>query len=313
MKKFLTVLLVIIIMAAIVTGCFFAYKYFTKEETPVIEDTSKVDTKNQLFTVENYPVVDGSTATIPLSEAFKINFTGDKNATVDHATTHYAYLNLINGDADLILVTEPSEEELAIAKEKGVELEVIKVVNEAFTFYVNVENPVSNLTLEQIQKIYSGEITNWSEVGGNDAQILAYQREKNSGSQTGMLSLVMKDVKLMTPKQEDIIKDMSSIVNLVSDYDNGKDSIGYSYYYYATTMYDDIDSSVTDRIKFLAVNGVEPNSTTIKNGTYPIMTAYYIVINKAEPEGSPTRQLVDAMLSERGQAVAQEARYVPIK
>ena len=213
----------------------------------------------------------------------------------------------------MIVVTEPSEDELKYAEEHNVELEVIPVVREGFVFYVNAENPVKSLTLEQIQDIYSGKITNWSEVGGNDEEIRAFQRPENSGSQTGMLSLVMKDKELMEPLKEDLIETMSAIINLVSDYDNGVNSIGYSYYYYATTMFETIDSTVSDRIRLLAIDGVEPNNKTIKDEKYPLETAYYIVIRKDESKDSNTRKLVDAMLSDRGQAIAEEAGYVGVK
>ena len=149
---------------------------------------------------------------------------------LDYTNTHPGYVRLINGEVDLIVVTEPSEEELALAKEKNVELEVIPVVNEGFVFYVNGENKVDNLSLEQVQKIYTGEITNWLQVGGEDAPIRAFQRPENSGSQTGMLSLVMKDLPLMKPLKEDLVETMSAIIGLVSDYDNGRNAIGYSYY-----------------------------------------------------------------------------------
>lgn len=172
---------------------------------------------------------------------------------------------------------------------------------------------MQSLTIEQIQDIYSGKITNWKQVGGDDAEIKAYQREPNSGSQTGMISLVMQGKKLMQAPTENIIKDMQSIVNLVSDYDNGKYSIGYSFYYYATTMYDDIDSSVTDRIRFLGINGVTPSEETIKNSIYSIRTNYYIVINKKADENSDVRKLKNAMLSDAGQKVAKEAGYVPLR
>ena len=77
-------------------------------------------------------------------------------------------------------------------------------------------------------------------------------------------------------------------------------------------MYDDIDKDVADRIKLLGINGVKPNYDTIKDGSYPIQTAYYIVIWKDEPQDSNTRKLRDAMLSARGQDVAKEAGYVPV-
>lgn len=307
MKKILTILLIILIIGAICTACFFTYKYFTNKT-----EVEKI-TNEPIFTVQNYPKVDGSTATIPLSTAFKVNFTGDAKAIVDHKTTHNAYVNLINKDADLILVTEPSEEELALAKEKGVELEVIPVVREGFVFYVNSNNPIDNLSLEQIQKIYTGEIKNWSEVGENDEEIKAYQRPVNSGSQTGMLSLVMKGLNLAQAPKEDIAESMEDIINLVSDYDNGANSIGYSYYYYATTMYDDIDAKTAEGIKLIGVDGIIPTYETIKDKTYPIKTAYYIVIRKDEKKDGVVRKLANAMLSARGQAVAKEAGYVPVK
>lgn len=310
MRKFLNFFAIMMIMIAVLAGCVFVYFYFTQNHFKV--EVSK----EPIFTLEDYPKADASLATQPLTNAFIKNFTGIENIDekeLDYTNTHPGYVRLINGEVDLIVVTEPSAEELALAKEKGVELEVIPVVKEGFVFYVNGKNPVDNLTLEQIQKIYTGEIKNWSELGGAKERIKAYQRPTNSGSQTGMLSLVMRNLKLMTPPTEDIVDTMEAIINLVSDYDNGLNAIGYSYYYYATTMFQDINADVANGIKLLGVNGVKPNYQTIQNGTYPIQTAYYIVINKKEPEGSKTRKLVDAMLSPRGQAVAKEAGYVAVK
>ena len=211
MKKFLSFLLVVVLMAAIVTGCVFAYKYFTNKDN---RKTKTGDPTEPLFTLENYPSVDASLATQPLTNAFIKDFT--KNDDIDedslgYSNTHPGYIKLINDEVDLIVVTEPSEEELDLAKQKGVELEVIPVVREGFVFYVNGKNPVDNLTTEQIQKIYTGEITNWKEVGGEDEKITAFQRPVNSGSQTGMLSLVMKGLKLMEAPKENLIETMESI------------------------------------------------------------------------------------------------------
>lgn len=319
MKKFLSIFGTIIIMAIIVFVCLGAYNYvidLEDEQNRVEQDLSSHSVStNPIFSLEDYPKVDASLATQPLTDAFIKNFTGTlpSEEELDYTNTHPGYVRLISDEVDLIVVTEPSEEELKLAEEAGVELEVIPVVKEGFVFYVNEKNPVKSLSLEQIQKIYTGEIKNWKEVGGNDSAIRAFQRPENSGSQTGMYSLVMKDKKIMQPPKEDLIETMFEIINLVSSYDNGENSIGYSYYYYATTMYDDMDKEVADRIRLLEVDGVAPNYETIKNDTYPLETAYYIVINKNEPKDSNTRKLVDAMLSTRGQAVAKEAGYVPVK
>lgn len=286
-----------------------------KNQSGEVNQEYVIGTREALYEEGNYPIVDGSTATIPLAEAFEAEFKGKllQEVNIKHSTTHPAYERLISGDVDLILVTYPSEEEFKMAEDAGITLEITPVVNEAFVFYNNIENPVKSLTLEEIQKIYTGEITNWKEVGGEDLEIKAYQREPNSGSQTGMLKLVMNGLKLMDAPSEDIIGDMFSIIGLVSDYDNGKNALGYSYYYYATTMYDTMDKEVADRIHLLGVNGVEPNNQTIKDGTYPIRTNYYIVINSAEPEGSPARVLKEQMLSERGQKAAEAVGYVGVK
>ncbi len=311
-KKVIANIITIVICLVIVALGYVAYKYFTnandlKNQNEPEQVEEKISTE-PLYTDENYPKVDGSTATAPLAEAFEANFKGKKidEVNVEHSKTHKAYEKLINKELDLILVTSPSEDEEKLAEKSNVELEVTKVVNEGFVFFLNKNNPVDSLTVEQIQKIYSGEITNWKEVGGNDEEIIAYQRPKNSGSQTGMLNLVMKDKKIKDAPKEDIAMSMSDIIDAVSNYDNKESAIGYSYYYYANTMY------LSDEIKLLKVNGVEPNNDTIKNGEYPILTAYYIV-NRKDDISSEAESLKENMLSTRGQKVAEEAGYVPCK
>lgn len=300
-NKWVINLLLIIIMILVVVTCIVTYMCLTN-------DVEIIEPKKEeiLFSTENYPKIDGSTATLPLAEAFKSEFTGiDINEVdVEHTKTHNAYINLINGNADLILVTYPSDEEQKLAKDKNVELEIVPIVKEAFVFFVNKDNPVENLTINQIQNIYSGKIKNWKDVGGTNAQIVAFQRPENSGSQTGMIELVMKDIKLMEPIKENISQNMADIIDVISDYDNRETAIGYSYYYYASTMY------TRDTIKLLAVNGIEPTYENIRTGLYEIQTAYYAVIKKDEPENSNTRKLLNAMKSERGQNVAKGAGYV---
>ena len=313
MKKLGEILLVILIILGITAGCVYVYKIFTNPD----DNVANVDVKeeNAMFTLENYPKVDASLATQPLTDAFAAAFTGENDIAeewYDYTNTHPAYIRLIDKEVDVIVVTEPSEDELKYAKEKGVELEVTPVVREGFVFYVNANNPVNNLTLGQIKRIYSGKIVNWNEVGGKAGSIRPFQRPENSGSQTGMLSLVMKDTKLMTPIKEDLVETMESIINLVADYDNGENAIGYSYYYYATTIFETIDEAISSKIKLLAVDGVKPSNETIKSGEYSLNTAYYIVTRKGDTS-EDAQKLVNAMLSEEGQNVAEEAGYVGVK
>lgn len=264
-----------------------------------------------VFTKENYPRVDGSTVTIPLSEAMAsklLNMNGREAASfVKHYTTHDAYVNLVAGKADIILVTEPSDEELALAGAKNIELEVVSVVKDAFVFLVNVKNPVESLAVEQIQGIYQGEIRNWKEAGGPDKEIIPYQRPKNSGSQTNMESIVMKGLNMMEPPREMVPAGMGDLIERVAGYNNSDRALGYSVYYFAKAMYS------RDTIKILGVNGVKPEKATITANKYPFTISYYAVIKKSEPAGSPARKLLKWLLGKDGQSLAESAGYVPLK
>lgn len=295
--------IVLIILMLISSALAYYFLIVNKEKEPEVIST------DILYTEETFPRVDASLATQPLMDAFVLNFTGKttEDLGVEYSNTDPAYTKLINNEADLIVVTEPSEDELKRASDANVELEVTKVVNEGFVFFVNKDNKVDSLTFEEIRKIYSGEITNWKEVGGDDTEIIAYQRPENSGSQTGLYSLVMKGipVKARTPKEE-VNLSMAGIIEYVSDYENGLDAIGYSYYYYANEMY------YNENLKYLGINGIKPTYETIKDESYPILTAYYIVTRKDETNENVLK-LKEDMLSKRGQEVATKAGYVPCK
>ena len=302
MKKETVQYLIITLVLIVVVGTisFFIYKHFTKEEVP---------TEDIIYDVKDMPRVDASTVTQPYMSALVSEFTGKKVEELEfnYTKTHQAYVKLIDNETDIIIVTEPSEDELAYASKQGVELEVIPVLNEAFVFFVNKDNAVDELSLTDIQNIYSGKTTNWNEIGGEDFIISAYQRPVNSGSQTGMLSLVMKDIKMKQPLKEEYIESMAGIIETVANYDNAKNAIGYSYYYYAKTMYGN------DNIKFVGIDGVKPTFDTIHDQTYPIMSGYYMVIRKDEASDSMTRKIANEILSHRGKKVATSEGYIPVK
>ena len=317
--KKVVIVLIILLLVLIIYFCIEKNKTINvplKKFTPFSSNSLLIETNSSFIISENLPTIEGASAFYPFAANLVQTIYNEKEyeeGLVKMVSTSETFNDLISGKTDIAIVTYPSEEQKNMIDNSNVELEYIPLFKEPLAILVNKSNPISNLSIEQIQDIYSGKITNWKDVGGEDNEIRAFQRPVNSGSQTGMLSLVMKDKTLMEPPKEDLIETMEAIVNLVSDYDNGLNSIGYSYYYYATTMFDTIDSTVRDRIKFIAVNGIEPNNETIKSHEYPLYTNYYIVIRKDEPEGSQVRKMIDAMLSDRGQAVAEEVGYVGIK
>ncbi|AOY77818.1 PstS family phosphate ABC transporter substrate-binding protein [Clostridium formicaceticum] len=282
---------------------------------PVEDSTGKTGSLSNSdkisFSREIFPRIDGSTATIPLSEGIVMRLLKtteeETKSFIVHNKTHSAYVNLIEGNVDIIFVTEPSSEELQLAEDKGIELEVVPVVKDAFVFLVNTQNPVNSLKLQEIKEIYQGKITNWKEVGGEDIEIIPYQRPKNSGSQTIMENVVMKDLEIMDAPTEFKPEDMGELIERVAGYDNSEKALGYSVYYYASTMY------TKDTIKLIGVDGVKPDKETIKNNSYPLSSAYYAVLRKDETSDSSARLLLEWLLSDEGQEVAQESGYIPVK
>lgn len=287
MKKSIILLVVLILL----TGC-------STQDSPA----------EPIFTLEDYPAVDASLAIHPLVDAIAADFLGIPESELDfeYTTTRSSevYHNLIDGNVDVIFAAEISKEDEEYAKSMGVELNIIPATSSAFVFIVNSENPVDGLTFEEVQKIYTGEITNWSEVGGNDSPIIAYQRPTGSGSQTAMLSLVMKDKEIATPPTSQVQGEMGELIDAIAEYDNSENAIGYSYFYYVNTMYK------RDTIKMLAIDKVEPTVKTIKNGKYPIYTNGFIVTRKDADEN--TLKWVEAVLSERGSKIIENAGYVPV-
>ncbi len=287
MKK-LTVLLLSLIL---LTGC-------GKTEVPT----------EPIFTLDNYPAVDASLAIHPLVDSIASDFLGipEDELEFEYTTTRSSevYHNLIDGKVDVIFAAEISEEDKAYAKEQGVELNIIPATSSAFVFIVNSENPINDLAFDEVQKIYTGEITNWNEIGGKDSPIIAYQRPTGSGSQTAMLSLVMKDKEIMTPPTDQVRGEMGELIDAIAEYDNAENAIGYSYFYYVNTMYK------KDTIKMLAIDGIKPSVETIKSGQYPIYTNGFIVTRSDADEN--TQKWVEAVLSERGSKIIEEAGYVPV-
>lgn len=327
MKKAGVVILTIIIILFVIFGCVMWYKNATKvngpgnttqtpiENNPVesINDAELVEkgiSSEPIFTKENYPRVDASLAIHPLVDSIAANFLGVDKDTLNYeytkTRTSDVYKRLIDGDVDVVFVAEPAKQDLDYAKEQGVELDIVPVTSSAFVFIVNSANPVENLTLDEVVKIYKGDITNWNEVGGEDLEIIPYQRPNGSGSQTAMISLVMKDENLMTAPKMQIEGEMGDMIDAIAEYDNSRAAIGYSYFYYVNTMYK------RDTIKMIGINGVKPTIETIKDGTYPVYTNGFIAIRKSSGEDTPERKWLKAVQSARGSKIIEDAGYVPI-
>jgi phosphate transport system substrate-binding protein len=285
--------------------------------TPTAESTSPSDAavtataQDFVFTRANFPRMDGSTSTIPLGQAVASVLLGEPRDKVadlaEFSKTSQSFRNLMNGDADILIVAEPAAsvyDEMAAANFK---YEKSPIATDALVFMVNASNPVDNLTTEQVQKIYTGEITNWKQVGGSDTKIEAFQRNAESGSQSLMVKLVMKDLKMATPPEGYSISEMEGLITAVKNFDGTASAIGYTVYYYADDM------QMAKGLKILSIDGVKPGDDTIASKAYPFLNPYYTVIAAKEPEGSPARVMYSWLLSPEGQNLIKTEGYVPVK
>lgn len=245
------------------------------------------------------PTIDGAAALLPIYAGFvesiypedSVIFNGesyDDQSAMHYTNTRGAYTDIVDGKADLIICVAPSEEQLAYAAQNGVELEMVEIGKDAFVFIVNSDNPVSDISVEQIRGIYSGEITNWKELGGPNVPIAAMRRNEGSGSQSALENLMGG-----TP----IVADYTALFG---------SPIGFSFRYYVTGML------AEGGVKMLSVNGVEPDIENIASGAYPVTSSIYAVYRKGETNAN-VYKAVDFMLSKDGQDIVEKSGYIPVK
>lgn len=270
--------------------------------------------------VSKMPVLDGAEATYPVYSAFanacyeniaeiqEYAKSGEEENTpkpVRFTNTIEAYKSLVDGDVDIFFGSMPSPEQKQLAADAGKELVYTPIGKEAFVFFVSEDNPVDGLTSEQVRDIYSGKISNWRKVGGRNLPILAFQRPKNSGSQTRM-EYFMGDVPLKEPLRSEFEISMVGVVSSVAGYQNKKTAIGYSFRYYATQMVLPEDSG---HMKFLSLDGVYPSPENIADNSYPLTGQLYAV-SLADNDNEYVGKLLEFMTSEQGQQIVKEIGYI---
>ena len=257
----------------------------------------------------DYPRLDGATAAYPVygamvQEVYQGLDLVTVNEYVDCNTTTRGYERLIDGEIDIFFGAQPSQQQIELAAEEGLEFTLTPIAKEAFVFFVNKENPVGGLTIQQVRSIYTKEITNWSKVGGANESIMPYQRPENSGSQTIMLAKVMDGKGMAAPQMEEIAGMMGDAIIQVAEYRNVSSAIGYSFRFYATGM------NPNHSLKLLAIDGVEPSVENIRSGAYPFTVEVYAVTIGQRSEN--TQLLIDWILSAQGQRLIEKCGYVGI-
>ncbi len=215
--------------------------------------------------------------------------------------------SLINGTVDIANASRAiKSEEIEAAKANGIEPVEHVIARDAIAVIVNPQNPVDKLTLDQISRIYRGEITNWQEVGGEDRPIVRLSRETNSGTHVYFLEAVVRlgnsndktifsPLTLLLPSSEGIISEVSSNPNAI-----GYDGLGY----------------VTDEVKMIAVSPgkdqpyVLPSIQSVNDLTYPIARDLYMY--SRQDSSQAVLDFLDWILSAEAQQIVADLGFVPV-
>ena len=282
-----------------------------EREPAASPDASSEVTREPILTADEFPMTDGSTACIPLMAQMLADTTGmdleEAQSIISVSTTAYAWesFGLYNTDTKMLVVYEAPDSVKEELEAANVQLEQKPIGVDALVFIVNEDNPVTDLTQQQLRDIYAGKITNWKDVGGQDLDIVAFQRRSDSGSQTLFQKLLIQGGELMDPPTELAPTAMGELVDSLAAYNNSANAIGFSVYYYIDQMYSQ------PGLRLLSVDGVMPSNDTLADGSYPLCNDFYAVIRPDAAADSPERQLYDWLDTEAGQACIKKAGYVP--
>jgi len=217
--------------------------------------------------------------------------------------------SLINGTVDIANASRSMKEsEIENARSNDVEPVEHVVAIDALAVIVNLENPVSELTIAQLADIFTGRITNWSEVGGNDAQIILVSRETNSGTHVYFLEEVVRKGE---QENSDIFAPqtllMPSSVGITSEVRRNPNAIGYDGLGYVDPLH--------EKMLSIALDGespyVPPTTMTAKEGTYPLSRDLYMY-TAGEPSGAIAEYL-SWILSPPGQKIVEDLGFVPLE
>ena len=181
------------------------------------------------------------------------------------------------------------------AEEKAAGLKETVLALDGIAIIVNPENKVSDLSLEQIAKIYTGEITNWKEVGGDDAEIVLIGREAGSGTRDGFESITGTE-SACKYRQE-----LASTGDVITTVAGNPNAIGYA-----------SPAAVKDSVKALSVGGVAPSEATISDGSYAVQRPFILVTKDGEKLSEAAQLFFDYATSADAAKVISAAGAVPV-
>ena len=280
MKKIISLLTVAVLLVAALTGC-----------GSTDSNTGNTDTGNGKLT--GTVATDGSTSMEKvigfLSESYMEENSGVK-VTYNPTGSGSGIKAVQAGSCDIGLASRD------LKPDEAKDLTGTVVAIDGIAIIVNKENPVTDLTIEQIASLYKGEITNWNEVGGADAPVVLIGREAASGTRDGFESIT---------ETEDACKytqELTSTGDVVQTVSSNPNAIGYASL-----------ASVKESVKLISVEGVIPTTDTIQNGSYKIQRNFVMVTKKNTKLSPAAQSFFDFATSSAADKWIIEAGAVPVK
>lgn len=244
-------------------------------------------------------VLDGSTTVGPIAKAFADYYKGKSGvgATISESGSGNGVKSLINGACDIANMSRfMKDSEFKTCVEKGI-LPVAHVVAfDGLAVVVNPANKVSALTDAQIADIYTGKITNWKQLGGDDAEIVVISRDTNSGTYETFNELILR--KKAVVKGAEYVGSNGQAKTRVASTKNAIAYVGLGF--------------VDDTVKALSVDGILPSAKTIVSGKYPIARPLFMFTNGYPKMGSAVYDFVTLHLTEEGREIVKDLGYIPV-
>ena len=284
MKKFIALLLAAVLTLAL-AAC------GSKNDTNTDANADNTNDDSTKTTITGTVATDGSTSMEKvigaLSESFMAN-NADATVTYNPTGSGSGITAVQEGTCDIGLSSRALKDE-----EKAAGLKETVLAYDGIAIIVHPDNPVSDLTIEQIAQLYTGEITNWKDVGGNDAEVVLIGREAASGTRDGFESITG------TKEKCQYRQELTSTGDVITAVSQNPDAIGYASL-----------ASIKDSVKALNVDGVTPSEDTVKDGSYKVQRPFVLVTAEGKALSPVAQAFFDYAASSDAAAIIAKAGAV---
>ena len=252
-----------------------------------------------VLATETIVVIKGSTTVLPIAQSCAEVFMDENpkiSISVQGGGSGVGIASLIDGTCNIADASRPiKDKEVATAKEKGINPVTNIVARDAIAVAVHPSNGINGLTLEQIKAIYTGEISNWSNLGGSDQSIVIISRDSSSGTFETFNELALDGEKV---RPDALLQaSNSAVATTVANTPGGIGYIGLGY--------------VSEKVKAISVDNVMPSKETVNSGDYALARPLFMYTD-GEPTGA-VKKFLDFVMSEEGQKLVEENGYISLK